>query len=73
MIRDDRQYRITQERVERFRAALAKIDIERPTQADPRLQQAGIDAMRAQLEVLERELRAYATRHRRPDGDDPVS
>jgi hypothetical protein len=63
MIRDDAQYRLTQERVERFRAALALIDAE-PT-ADPQAQQAATDVMRAQLVVLERALREYEARKER--------
>ena len=63
MIRDAHHYRVTQERVTRFRAALASVESTPATGANPQLQQAGIDAMRAQLEALERELREYETRH----------
>jgi hypothetical protein len=65
MIRDERQYRALQERVLRFRMTLASLEAAPATDADPRLQQAGIDAMRAQLEALERELRKYETRQKR--------
>jgi len=63
MIRDAHHYRVTQERVTRFRAALASVEANPAAGANPQLQQAGIDAMRAQLEALERELREYETRH----------
>jgi hypothetical protein len=62
MIRDERHYRLTQAKVTKFRAALAKVEAKPPKDADPQLQEAGIDAMRAQLEALERELREYETR-----------
>lgn len=65
MIRDEHQYRVTRARVTRFRAALASVESAPAAGADPQLQQAGIDAMRAQLEALERELRDYETRHDR--------
>ena len=65
MIRDERQYRITQERVDQFRIALASLKANPPpTHTDPRLQQAGLDAMEAQLNALERELREYEARTR---------
>jgi len=63
MIRDDAQYQLTQERVDRFRAALAQIDAE--PSAEPGVQQTTTDVMRAQLVVLERELREYETRQGR--------
>jgi hypothetical protein len=65
MIRDERQYRALQERVLRFRTTLATLEAAPVTGGDPRLQQAGIDAMRAQLEALERELQKYETRQKR--------
>jgi len=36
---------------------------------DPRKRQAGIDAMRAQLDALERELQAYDTKRNRSERD----
>jgi hypothetical protein len=69
MIRDDRQYRVTQERVVRFRVALAMVERVQPPHADMHMRQAGIDAMRAQLDALERELREYDMR-RKESGDD---
>jgi hypothetical protein len=69
MIRDDQQYRAIQERVLRFRVALANLETVNPSHADPRMRQAGIDAMRAQLDALERELQAYDARRNRTDDD----
>jgi small-conductance mechanosensitive channel len=65
MIRDEQHYKVTLARVTRFRAALARVESAPSTGADPQLQQAGIDAMRAQLEALERELHEFETRHER--------
>jgi hypothetical protein len=68
MIRDDRQYRAMQERVLRFRLALTSIETANDLN-DPRKRQAGIDAMRAQLDALERELQAYDTKRNRSERD----
>jgi hypothetical protein len=70
MIRDYRQYRAMQERVLRFRVALATVEAVNASNADPRMRQAGINAMRAQLVALEGELRAYETRQHRTAEDD---
>jgi len=67
MIRDERHFRVTLAQVIRFRAALAKVEAAPATTSDPQLQQAGIDAMRAQLEALERELREYEARRDRSE------
>ena len=67
MIRDDQQYHAMQERVLRFRLALASLESETSSHADPRMRQAGIDAMRAQLDALERELHTYEAKRKRTD------
>jgi ribosome-binding protein aMBF1 (putative translation factor) len=60
MIKNERQYRITQTRAEEFRQTIAQLDGQRKTSTLHRkLQQAQIDAHRSQLETLERELREY--------------
>lgn len=60
MIKNERQYRITQARVEEFRQAIAQAEQERRTiKLHPKLQQAQADALRSQLQTLERELREY--------------
>ncbi len=60
MIKNERQYRITQARIEEFRQAIAQWKDERHTsKLHPRLQQAQADALRSQLHTLERELREY--------------
>jgi hypothetical protein len=63
MIRDQRQYEVTQAVVGKCRAALAtRAAAPPPGNIDPRLHQAGLDAVRAQLEELERDLRKYENR-----------
>lgn len=60
MIKNQRQYRITQARAEEFRRTLAQFEEERRTRAlHPKLQQAQRDALGSQLQTLERELREY--------------
>jgi len=60
MIKNERQYRITQARVEEFRQAIAQAEQERRTiKLHPKLQQVQADALRSQLQTLERELREY--------------
>jgi hypothetical protein len=61
MIKNERQYRITQARAEEFRRLIAESERERGTRkSEPRLQRAETDALRSQLHSLERELREYA-------------
>jgi ribosome-binding protein aMBF1 (putative translation factor) len=60
MIKNERQYRITRAQAAKFESALkalAKRDKDRTTH--PRLIKAQADAMRSQLESLDRELREY--------------
>ena len=60
MIKNERQYRITQARVEEFRQTLAQWDQERRASPLPaKFQQAQTAALRSQLQTLERELREY--------------
>ena len=60
MIKNERQYRITQARLEEFRQGIAQSEKERRTsKLHPKLQQAQGDALRSQLQTLERELREY--------------
>jgi len=60
MIKNERQYRITQARVEEFHRAIAQAEQERRTiKLHPKLQQVQADALRSQLQTLERELREY--------------
>jgi len=60
MIKNERQYRITRAQAAKFESALkalARTDKNRTTH--PRLIKAQADAMRSQLESLDRELREY--------------
>jgi len=60
MIKNERQYRITQARAEEFRRGFVQSESERPTGTlHPKLQQAQTDALHSQLQTLERELREY--------------
>jgi ribosome-binding protein aMBF1 (putative translation factor) len=60
MIRNERQYRITQARAEDFRRSLAQSEQERgSSRLHPRLQRAQTDALRSQLKTLEGELTEY--------------
>src|SRR5216684_1146266 len=60
MIKNERQYRITQARAEEFRQGIAQLERERrATKLHPKLQRAQSDALRSQLQTLERELREY--------------
>jgi ribosome-binding protein aMBF1 (putative translation factor) len=60
MIKNERQYRITQARAEEFRQSVARWEEERRTSSLPaKLQKVQGDALRSQLETLERELREY--------------
>jgi ribosome-binding protein aMBF1 (putative translation factor) len=60
MIKNERQYRITQARAEEFRQSIVQSESERQTsKLHPKLQLAQTDALRSQLQTLERELREY--------------
>lgn len=60
MIKNERQYRITQSRAEEFRQAIALWEHEhRTSKLHPKLQRAQADALRSQLQTLERERREY--------------
>ena len=59
MIKNERQYRITQARAEEFRRGIAELEQERSSKLHPKLQKAQSDALRSQLQTLERELREY--------------
>lgn len=60
MIKNERQYRITQARAEEFRREIAHSEQEHGTsKLHPKLQQAQTEALRSQLQTLERELREY--------------
>src|SRR5262245_38020948 len=60
MIKNERQYRITQARAEEVRRAIEQSERERPIgKLHPKLQQTQSDALRSQLQTLERELREY--------------
>jgi ribosome-binding protein aMBF1 (putative translation factor) len=60
MIKNERQYRITQARAEEFRQSVAEAERQRATsKLHPKLQQAQSDALRGQLQTLERELHEY--------------
>jgi len=62
-IRDERQYEMTRSVVGKCRAELVtRAAAPLPTNIDPRLHQAGLDAVRAQLDELERDLRQYENR-----------
>lgn len=52
-------FRITQARAEEFRRGIAQWEQERSSKLHPKLQQAQSDALRSQLQTLERELREY--------------
>ena len=60
MIKNERQYRITQARAEEFRRGIAQLGQEhRASKLHPKLQHAQSDALRSQLQAFERELREY--------------
>jgi ribosome-binding protein aMBF1 (putative translation factor) len=60
MIKNERQYRITQTRAEEFRRAITQAEQEQgDRKLHPKLRQAQTDALRSQLHTLERELREY--------------
>jgi ribosome-binding protein aMBF1 (putative translation factor) len=60
MIKNERQYRITQARAEEFRQGIAESQKNRDTsKLHPKLRRAQTDALRSQLETLERELDEY--------------
>lgn len=59
MIKNEREYRITQAQAKRFRGAVATFSTEKDTSVHPRLRQAQADAMRSQLADLEAELEQY--------------
>jgi ribosome-binding protein aMBF1 (putative translation factor) len=60
MIKNERQYRITQARAEEFRRTIARSEHDQASRKlHPKLRQAQADALRSQLQTLERELREY--------------
>ena len=60
MIKNERQYRITQARAEEFRRVIAQSGQgRRESTLHPKLQRAQADALRSQLQTLERELGEY--------------
>ena len=60
MIKNERQYRITQARAEEFRQTIVQWEQERRTsKLDSKLQHVQADALRSQLQTLERELGEY--------------
>lgn len=60
MIKNERQYRITQARAEEFRQSIAQWEQDRRTsKLHTKVRQAQGDALRSQLETLEREIREY--------------
>ncbi|NOX56028.1 MAG: helix-turn-helix transcriptional regulator [Planctomycetes bacterium] len=59
MIRNEREYRITQAQAKRFRRALAQLDASPNGCIHPRLQKAQRDALESQLADLEAELKQY--------------
>ncbi len=59
MIKNERQYRITQARAEECRQSLARWEERRTSTPHPKLQKAQADALRSQIETLERELAEY--------------
>ena len=63
-IRDERQYKARQAVVEQCRELLATKEAAPPESIDPQVHQAGLDAVRAQLEEIERDLREYEGKHR---------
>ena len=62
-IQDERQYQVIRAVVEKCRALLAaRAAAPAPESVDSQLHQAGLDAVRAQLDELERDLREYEKR-----------
>jgi ribosome-binding protein aMBF1 (putative translation factor) len=60
MIRNERQYRITRAQADKFTEAIAAAERAGPApKVHPRLHKASLDAMRSQLEDLERDLKTY--------------
>lgn len=61
MISNDRQYELTMQQADRFRAAIRQLETDPVVvrHVDPRLRQAERDGMQSQLEDLEAELREY--------------
>jgi ribosome-binding protein aMBF1 (putative translation factor) len=60
MIKNERQYRISQARAEEFRRTLARSEQDQASRTlHPKLRQAQADSLRSQLQTLERELREY--------------
>ncbi|SRR6266496_5597460 len=60
MIKNERQYRITQARANEFRQSIVESEEQRAkSKLQPKLQQAQTDALRSQLQTLERELLEY--------------
>lgn len=64
MIKNEKQYRITQAQARRFKDALAELGRQqRPTNITPRLWQAQRDAAEAQLLDLQQQIDAYERLH----------
>ena len=60
MIKNERQYRITQARAEEFRRTIVRSKQDQASRKlHPKLRQAQADALQSQLQTLERELREY--------------
>ena len=60
MIKNERQYRITQARAEEFRRTIVRSEQDQASRKlHPKLRQAQADALQSQLQTLERELREY--------------
>ncbi|MBZ2185436.1 MAG: helix-turn-helix domain-containing protein [Bryobacter sp.] len=65
MIKNDKQYRITNAQARRFAEALAKLARQqRPADITPRLCQAQLDAAGSQLQELQEQIAAYDRLHR---------
>jgi len=60
MIRNEREYRITKAQADKFRVAIEQASTSPPAKnVHPKLHTLSIDAMRVQLEDLDRQLHAY--------------
>jgi hypothetical protein len=60
MIKNEKQYRITQAQAHRFQDALAELaNQERPAQVTPRLWQAQREAAESQWRELQEQIQAY--------------
>lgn len=68
MIKNERQYRITNAQVANFERALRKLEDEPDEQLHPRLRQAEIDGLRSQLEEMREEIAQYEELKSTPPG-----